>query len=201
MGQMEPWLASFEIRFPASTVDELFLALVVRDLIHGASFDVVAEKTGEEFQVDATASDELEDDGYLVLFEVEIAGKVKPETAREFFEEVVEDAVSEAESLVDIRWDLGVFEQADFDFRLVSEDDERWDLVIPDWLAPEDAEVPFGYRSYLKTSGDPMPNDEQLAESGRVILVPFAGKLHVFAIPAPSESDEECEDGASTDTN
>jgi len=187
----EPWFASFEIRFPASTADELLLALIVRDLVHGSSYDVVAEQSGEEFQVDVTASDELDDDGYLVLFEVEINGEVQHDTAREFFEEVVEGAVEEAETLRDAREDLDAVEGGAVEFRSVPEDDERWDLVIPDWLAPEDAEVPFGFRGYLTSSGAAWPSDAQLDACGRVIVVPFDGKLRLVAIPAP-DGDEDC---------
>jgi len=193
----EPWLASFEIRFPASTVDELLLALIVRDLVHGSSYDVVVEETKEEFLVDATVSDELDGEGYIALFEVEITGEVQHETAREFFEEVIEGAVEEAEALREAREDLGSLPVDAVEFRPVPEDDERWDLVTPDWLAPEDAEVPFGFRSYRRDSGEAWPSEQQLDDSGRVIVVPFDGKLHLVAIPAPKD-DEECGEADAT---
>ena len=45
---MESWETGWEVGFPASNVDELLLALVVRDLVHGASFDVEAVEDGTE---------------------------------------------------------------------------------------------------------------------------------------------------------
>ena len=37
---METWETGWEVGFPAANADEMLLALVVRDLVHGASFDV-----------------------------------------------------------------------------------------------------------------------------------------------------------------
>ena len=74
-------------------------------------------------------------------------------------------------------------------FDVVPEDEERWDLVIPDWLAPDDAEVPFGFRSFDSASGEPVPDNAALDAQGRVIAVPFEDKILFFGIPAPEEHD------------
>ncbi len=60
---------------------------------------------------------------------------------------------------------------------MVPEDEERWDLVIPDWLAPDDAEVPFGFRSFDKVSGEPVPDNAAFDAHGRVIAVPFGDQV------------------------
>jgi len=193
---MNPWLASFEISFPASTVDELLLALVVRDLVYGSSYDVESEETGEQFQVDVTASDEVEDGKYQLFVEAEVSGTENRDLAAEFLEQVLEEAVDEAEELVTARRPLAVRRCDEIDFQAVTEDDERWDLVIPDWLAPEGAEVPFGFRSFLAGTGQAMPSDQELDAAGRVVLVPVEHEIHFVAIPAPEAEDACAESGA-----
>ncbi len=90
---MDSWMASFEVAFPASKVEELLLALVVRDLVHGASYDVEAEETEDRFQVDITASDEIDGEDYQLLVEAEITGTENKELAGDFLEQALETAV------------------------------------------------------------------------------------------------------------
>jgi hypothetical protein len=190
---MEKWLASFEIAFPAKTVEELLLALVVRDLVYGSSFDVESEESDEQFQVDVTASEEVDDEGYQLFVEAEITDTENQELAGEFLEQMLEGAVDEAEALVGARRNLGVRKQHEIEFRVVQEESERWDLVIPDWLAPEEAEVPFGFRGYLKETGEALPSDRDLDASGRIVMVPMDDEVHLVAIPAP-QSEDSCEE-------
>jgi len=186
---MEPWLASFEVGFPASTLDELLLALIVRDLLYGSSFDVETPDGARTFQVDMTASEEIDAGTYQLLLEAEIRGLDDTEAAGAFLEQVIEEAIDEAQELLDGKSELAVVDADALEFRVVAEDDERWDLVIPDWLAPEGAEVPFGFRSFRPEGGEPVPDDETLDAHGRVVVVPFGGKFTFFALPAPAETD------------
>ena len=73
----------------------------------------------------------------------------------------------------------------------VPEDEERWDLVAPDWLAPDGAEVPFGFRSFAADSGESWPGNDLLDAHGRVILVPAGDEIVAFGIPAPEGWGEE----------
>ncbi len=183
---MEPWLASFEIAFPASTVEELFLALVVRDMVYGTSFDVETEDGGQAFQVDVTASEEIDAEKYQLLVEAEIRGIEEPETARAFLEQILEEAIDDAEQLVEQRKEFGAVAADEIEMRVVPEAEERWDLVIPDWLAPEDAEVPFGFRAFRTDSDQPFPSNADLDGAGRIVMVPFGGQFSLFAIPSDS---------------
>lgn len=181
---MDPWLASFEVSFPASTVEEVFLALVVRDMVYGTSFDVETEDGGHTFQVDITASEEIDAEKYQLLVEAEIRGVEEPETARAFLEQILEEAVDDAERLVEQRVDFGILDADEVEMRSVPEDEERWDLVIPDWLAPEGAEVPFGFRAFRVEDDQPFPGNADLDSAGRIVMVPFGGKFNLFAIPS-----------------
>ncbi len=181
---MEPWLASFEVDFPASTVEELLLALVVRDAVYGTSFDVETADGEQTFQVDITASEEINAEKYQLLVEAEIHGFEEPETARAFLEQILEEAIDEAERLVEQRKEFDGVEASEIEMRIVPEDDERWDLVIPDWLAPEGSEVPFGFRAFRQGVDKPYPSNADLDGAGRIIMVPFGGQFSLFAIPS-----------------
>ena len=196
---METWETGWEIGFPASSADELLLALVVRDLVHGASFDVEAVEDGSELALDFLAGDELQDQTYQLLLSAEIGGSENREMVQAFTEQMLEDLVSEAEDLIAQRQELGSRRQAELVFRSVPEDEERWDLVAPDWLAPDGAEVPFGFRPFDAASGEMWPSNEVLDGHGRVVLVPVGDEILAFGIPAPAgwddEDDEDDEEG------
>ncbi len=190
---MESIEAGWEIGFPAATVDELLLALIVRDLVHGASFDVEALEDGSELALDFTAGDELEGETYHLLLSAEVAGSQDREMIEAFAEEMLEGLVDEAQEAVEQRQAIGSMSVADLVFRAVAEDEERWDLVIPDWLAPDGSELPFGFRPFEAASDQAWPDNSVLDLHGRVVLVPFEGKVHAFGIPAPTGWNEEHE--------
>jgi hypothetical protein len=188
---MATWNTGWEIEFPATNADEILLALVVRDLIHGASFDVEAEETGAEFAVDYTAGDELEDDDYRLLLMAEVDGPEDAALLQAFTEQALEELIEEAEAAIAERTPVLEMSLAKLRFAVVPEDEERWDLVAPDWLAPDGAEVPFGFRGFDKASGVPVPDNATLDAHGRVVAVPFDGKIFFVGIPAPEEHDHE----------
>ncbi len=181
------WEMSWEVGFPAAAVDQLMLALIVRDLVHGASYDVEGTD-GIELEVDFTAGDELEGEGYHLVLQAAVQGAEDRGFVQRLTEQVLEESVSEAETLAAARSDLGQRPLEELEFRRVDEDHERWDLVVPDWLAPDGAEVPFGFRVFDVASGEAWPTDDVLAAHGRVIAVPFGERLHLVGIPAPTGS-------------
>jgi hypothetical protein len=190
--RMEAWETGWEVGFPASSVDELLLALIVRDLSHGSSFDVQVSEDGTELALDFVAGDELQGETYQLLLSVEVGGTEDREMVQAFTEQMLEDLVAEAEDLAARRQELGSLGRSELVFRSVPEDEERWDLVVPDWLAPDGAEVPFGFRSLVAKTDEWWPTDETLDAHGRVILVPFGDEILAFGIPAPEgwEKDE-----------
>ncbi len=188
---MTTWTTGWEIAFPAASAEEMLLALIVRDLVHGASFDVEAVEDGTELALDFTAGDELDGDNYQLLLSAEIAGTENREMVQAFTEQMLEDLVTEAEALVAQKQELGARPVAELSFRGVPEQDERWDLVAPDWFAPDGAEVPFGFRSFESESGDQWPSDEVLDAHGRVVLVPVGDEARLYGIPAPTGWGEE----------
>jgi hypothetical protein len=188
---MDTWETGWEIGFPASSTDELLLALVVRDLVHGSSFDVESVEDGSELALDFLAGDELQDQTYQLLLSAEVGGTKNREMVQAFTEQMLEDLVAEAGDLVSNRQELGSRPSEELIFRSVAEHEERWDLVTPDWLAPDGAEVPFGFRSFDTASGEAWPSNEDLDAHGRIVLVPAGDRIHAFGIPAPAGWDED----------
>lgn len=184
---MATWNTGWEIEFPATSEDELQLALVVRDLVHGASYDVESEDTGAEFAVDYTAGDELEDGIYRLLLVAEVEGPDDAELVQAFTEQALDELIGEAEGLLQERKAVTRVPLKTVRFDVVPEDDERWDLIVPDWLAPDGAEVPFGFRGFDVGSGGPVPNNDTLDAHGRVVAYPFGDEFVLVGIPAPAE--------------
>ena len=180
----QTWTAGWEIEFPARNRDELLAALVVRDLVHGATFDVETEDGSAEFEVDYEAGEELQDGVYRLLIAAEVRGPEDHAMLGAFTEQMMEESIEEAEALVAAGVDLGSAPFGDISFEVVGEDDERWDLVVPEWLAPEGAEIPFGFRP--ARGGVWWPDDERLDAHGRVVLVPEDETIHLIGLPAPS---------------
>jgi hypothetical protein len=181
------WESTWEVAFPARTGEELLTALVVRDLLHGASFDLELEPTGPVVSVDYEAGDELEGDAYRLLVTARVSGVEDRAAVQELTEHVLEQLLEEGVELVARRDLLATIPMSDVVFEVVDESEERWDLVVPDWLAPDGAEVPFGFRPMADS--EPLPSDEQLDGHGRVVLVPHGDTAFLFGIPAPVDDD------------
>jgi len=166
---------------------ELLTALMVRDMLHGASFDLELEEGGRLVAVDYEVGDELEDDGYRLLVTAHMEGVEDLPAVQELTEQVLEQLLDDAQGLVKRRELVAIIHLGSLRFERVPDEGERWDLVIPDWLAPDGAEVPFGFRPLVAATGEPWPTDEQLDRYGRMIIVPHSGNAYLFAVPAPTE--------------
>jgi hypothetical protein len=185
--RMGTWEASWEMEMPVESPEDLLLGLVIRDLVHGSSYDVEIAETGVELLVDYAAGDEIEPGAYRLLIGAEVEGPEDAAILQEFTEEVLDGMVAEAEQLIVQRQELAEVTADELRFTVVDEDEERWDLVVPDWVAPDGAEIPFGFRPFLERTGDPWPGNEVIDEHGRVVLVPFEGTVRMYGIPAPTE--------------
>jgi hypothetical protein len=183
------WESTWEVEFPSSSREELLTALVVRDLLHGSSFDLELDAGGSVVAVDYDVGDEWEDGRARLLVSAQLSGPEDRVAVQDLTEHVLEQVVDEAQGLVSRCELVATTGLSCLLFERVLETEERWDLVIPDWLAPDGAEVPFGFRSVVATTGEPWPTDEQLNAHGRLILVPYDGDAHLFAIPAPTNED------------
>jgi hypothetical protein len=188
---MATWEGFWELEFPFEKPEELLLGLVVKDLLHGSSYDVEIPDGGEDLAIDYVAGDEVEDRVYRLLMSASVEGEEDRKALREITEQVLEEILEEAAGLVAKRKKVGAKKVEEIAFRAVAEDQERWDLVVPDWLAPDGAEVPFGFRPFLVEGEDPWPADGELDQHGRLVLVPDGVGFTLYGIPAPSAPAEE----------
>lgn len=188
---MAQWEEGLALDLPATSREEVLYGLLVKDLLNGGSYDVEVEEPPLTFTVDYTCGDELEGDVYRLLIVAEVDGEEDHDILHQFTEEVLQELTEEARGLMDEVEPLGAQGADNVEFRRVEEDDERWDLVVPDWLAPDGAEVPFGFRSYLKKGGEAWPEDAALDVHGRVLVVPYDGRLHLFGTPMPPEVEDD----------
>lgn len=187
---MTTWDEALAFDFPATTREDLLLGLLIKDLLHGSSFDVEVEEPALEFAVDFIAGDELEEGVYRLLIGAEVEGPEDHDVLHQFTAEVLEEFMEEARGTAEQVTLLGARPLSEVVFRRVAEDDERWDLVAPDWLAPDGSEVPFGFRPFLRAGGATWPDDATLDAHGRVLAVPFADELHLFGTPLRPDEEE-----------
>lgn len=185
------WEESWQVEFPAAEPRQMLLCLVVRDFVHGSSYDLELVDSESTMVVDYLAGDEHQDDVYWLLLTAQVRGPEDRESLQKLTEDVLETLITEAESLVEGSQQLDSLSIEELVFEVVAEDDERWDLVVPDWLAPDGAEVPFGFRPVIAATGERWPSDEQLDAHGRIVLVPHGGEGYLFAIPAPADEGHE----------
>jgi len=181
------WESTWEIEFPSTSREELLTALTVRDLLHGSSFDLELDADGSVVAADYDVGDEWEDGRYRLLLTAQLSGPEDLAAIQDLTENVLEQGVDEAQGLVSRCELVATVGLSCLLFERVHETDERWDLVIPDWLAPDGAEVPFGFRPLIAASRELWPTDKQLDAHGRLVLVPFKGEAHLFALPAPMD--------------
>jgi hypothetical protein len=178
--------ASWELEFPCRQRQELLHALIVRDLLHGASFDLEVPDSDDEIALDCVAMDESDGEVYLLTVDAEVESKADAAVVHDLVVGLFEEIVDEAEQLVAVSKIVDSKKSAEVVFVHVEEYEERWDLVVPDWLAPDGAEVPFGFRPLLRGSSMQWPTDEQLNNHGRLVVVPDGDELHLVAIPSPA---------------
>lgn len=186
---MEKWEESMALDLEWSSHKDVLFGLLVKDLLNGGAYDVEVEEPAVSFSADYLCGDELEDDVYRLLIVAEVEGPENHDLIRQFTEELLEELMEEARQLAEGAEDLGSVGHAKVIFQPVPEDDERWDLIVPDWLAPDGAEVPFGFRPYLAADQRPWPGDDVLDAHGRVVIVPFSDELHLFGTPMSEEAE------------
>jgi hypothetical protein len=185
------WEDAWEIDVAVRGPEDMLTAMLMRDFMHGQSVDVDLADQGGVVEVDYLAGDEEDTGTYRLLLTAHVRGPVERALIQELTRNLLEEALTEAERLAADREPLGSRPLAELRFVPVPENEERWDLVVPDWLAPDGAEVPFGFRPLIAASGEPWPSDTQLDAHGRVVAVAHDDTLHLYGVPAPSVVDEE----------
>jgi hypothetical protein len=182
----------WELELPASTVDQLLAALTTRDRLYGQTITLEPEDDpAKAIEVWLASVESLDAGKYRLGLYAELSGP------KEFLEagcDAVEDIVSEqVEAAAAEAGEATLLEKrpaAEIQFRKVKEGDERPQLVIPEWLAPGDVDVPWAFRSF-DTKGKPWPDEDLVSAHDRLVMIPFGGELLLYALPPLEEEEEE----------
>ncbi len=183
----------WEIELPATSPDEILTALAARDRVFGQSITLEPEDDeAKAVEVWLGTADLLEDGKFRLALYADLEGPEEYlEAAVEAVEDVVEDLLVAARQDVAGALLLARRPADEIEFRVVGEEDERPQIIIPEWLAPrEDLDLPWSFRSFTK-SGEAWPDDTILAKHARVAIVPFGGELLLYALPAVPEGEED----------
>ncbi len=191
MADTKRWEDAWALDLPGETGEQILFGLVLKDLAHGASFDVEFEEGGPSLEIDFVCGDELEGTTYRLLLVAEVAGPEERELLTDFAEDILGEMAETASMAAQEASPLGEAPVAEIELRAVPEDEERWDLVCPDWLAPDGAEVPFGFRPFRRADGQPWPSNAELDRFSRVVLVPSEEGYRLYGVNLPTDDEEQ----------
>ncbi len=181
----------WELELPAATAEQLLAALTTRDRLYGQSITLEPEDDpAKAVEVWLASVETLEDGKYRLGVYAELSGpKEFLEPARDAVQDIVSEQVEAAATEAGEATLIETRPAAEVEFRKVAESDERPSLVVPEWLAPAEAETPWEYRPY-DTKGEPWPGEDLIEEHDRLVIVPYEGRLLLYALP-PLEDDED----------
>lgn len=174
----------WELELPASTAAEILAGLAARDRIFGQNVTLEPEddpKGAVEAWLGST--DMLEGKVYRLGVYADLEGPEEYlEAARDALMDLVDEQVAQGKEDAHKATLLDRKAQGEISFELVSEEQETPQLILPEWLAPEDAELPWGFRPVTR-QGNPWPSAEVLAAHERLVVVPFKGEYLLYALP------------------
>lgn len=180
----------WEIELPASTAEQLLTALAARDRLFGQGITLEPEEdAANPVEVLLGSADELEGETFQLGIYAEIEG---PEEYLDAAEEAIEDIVGEQLELSAV--DAGQATlldrrpQADLQVEAVGEEDERQSLILPGWLAPDDVELPWGFRM-VDGNGQEWPAVDVLEAHPRLAVVPFEEEYLLYSLPEVPDED------------
>jgi hypothetical protein len=180
----------WQLDLPASTPEQLLAALAARDRIFGETITFEPEddpKAAVEAWFGTTET--LEGNAYRMAVYAELKG---PEEYLEAVCEALDDTLAEhveagALDAQDARL-LETRPAASITLVKPKEKDERPELIVPEWLAPGELELPWSYRP-ADREGAWWPSDAQLEAHKRLAVVPAGDELRLYSLP--EISDEE----------
>jgi hypothetical protein len=182
----------WEFELPASKPEEVLAGLAARDRLFGQTITMEPEEDpAKSVEVWIGTSDALADAVYHLGVYAELSGAkeyLEPaaDALAEIFEEQIQAGTADAEAatLLDRRAASAII------FKAVAENDELPQLVLPEWLAPEGAELPWGFQA-VTPDGQAWPSKKLLESHDRIAVVPFGDEVLLYALPALEDGEEE----------
>lgn len=182
----------WDFELPASSPEEILVALSARDRVFGQSITLEPEDDEKHaVEVWLGTADALAGDSFHLAVYADLEGPAEYlDAAVEAVEEVVHELIEAASGDAKAAKLLARRPATEIEFRAVGEEEERPQIIIPEWLSPvEELELPWSFRSFTK-AGAAWPDDAILAEHSRVAVVPFRDELLLYALPPLPEEDE-----------
>lgn len=185
----------WEVELPAGTPEQLLAALAARDRLFGQSVTLEPEDDAENpVEVWFGAAEAFEDNVYHLAIYAELSGAAQYlDAARDALEDIVGEQIEMAAMEAAEATLLETRAAKDFEFKPVSDDDQRPQLIIPEWLGPqgEEVEMPWGFRSF-GLDGRCWPDDDTLAAHDRLVILPVGEELRLYSLP-PIETEDDDE--------
>ncbi|MFZ5804436.1 MAG: hypothetical protein ACOY7U_06250 [Acidobacteriota bacterium] len=175
---------AWEIELPGTSAQELLAGLAARDRVFGQNVTLEPEDDPKN-TVEAWlgSSDALDGKVYRLAVYADLEGPEEYlEAARDALMDLVDEQVAEAQKDAAGAKVLDRKPSSEVSFELISEEEETPQLILPEWLAPEEADLPWGFRPVTK-DGKPWPDPEVLKAHERVVLVPFKGEYILYSLP------------------
>jgi hypothetical protein len=176
----------WEIELPGATAEQLLAALNLRDRLFGQTLTLEPDDAPKEtVEVWLGTAEVLREKVFHLGIFAELAGPKKHlEGAQDLIEDLVGEQVEEAASEAAEAKVIARRPAAEIEFRKVSEEEEQPNLIIPEWLAPEEElDLPWSFRSFEK-AGKAWPDEKLLKKHDRIALVPSKKELLLYALPA-----------------
>ena len=184
----------WELRLPATTPEQMLAVLAARDRLFGQTITLEAEEgSGDAVEAWFGTVEALDGDHVRLGILTEVTGPSELlDAAVEALEDTLSEIVSEGERDAAEATLIGRRRAAEVRIvRVTNEDDERPELIVPSWLAPNiETDVPWQLQP-VDRSGARWPGDGVLGEHGRVFVVPSGDELLLYGLPALEDDEEE----------
>jgi hypothetical protein len=184
----------WELRLPAATPEQVLAVLAARDRLFGQTITLEAEEgSGDAVEAWFGTVEALDGDHVRLGILTEVTGPSELlDAAVEALEDTLSEIVDEGTRDAAGAKLIGRRKRAEIRFvRVTNEDDERPELIVPSWLAPNiETDVPWQLQP-VDRSGARWPGDGILGEHGRVFVVPSGDELLLYGLPALEDDEEE----------
>lgn len=174
----------WELELPGSTADELLAGLAARDRIFGQNVTLEPEDDPDgAVEAWLGSNDMLDGKVYRLGIYADLEGPEEYlEAARDALMDLVDEQVARAKEDAAGAKLLDRKPASEIHFEVIPEEEETPQLIVPEWLAPDEADLPWGFRPMTAT-GERWPSLEVLRAHERVVLVPFKGEYLLYSLP------------------
>lgn len=180
----------WELELPAGTPEQLLAALTARDRLFGQSITLEPEDDPKRaVEVWLGTTDALEGATLHLGVYAELKGPDEYlEAARDALEDIIAGQIEAAAEEAGEAKLLESRPAVEIEFRAVPEAEEKMQLIIPGWLAPDDVDLPWGFLPFGK-DGRPWPGEKTVEAHERLVVLPVDDEYRLFSLPPLEDED------------